>query len=177
MAATLPESTTTTGNDDSTTTSTGTDTDTDTDASTSEPTPSTGDPAEVLLLEAIKYYGPSVNEDGNLVVDPPLTVAIPAQLEVLVGNAGDHKALLRLDRGEMPSIHCYYYGGSDQSKPEFPSEQFDKGLVYNLQNCDEGLTAGAAVTVDHLHLRVDNGHSEWPERTPQTKILATLPVL
>jgi|GEM_PF-5307668 len=115
-----------------------------------------------LVLEASKTYSPSTwfHDERNL--DRPVAFAVPAELPVTVGNAGNHTATLRFRRGGDIAT-CEYRGGADQAHPS-GDVQIEKGLRYLLRSCSDGSDAGDTVTTDYVRLSVGNGDSWSPTR-------------
>ena len=66
-----------------------------------------------LTLEATKTYNPSTFVHDERFLDEPIEFAIPAEIPVVVGNAGNHRTKLRYRLGSGDTVACVYKGGAD----------------------------------------------------------------
>ena len=131
---------------------------------TSAPTPQAVEAAADLTLEATKTYDPSAWRHDERTLTTPIRFALPGELPVVIGNAGNHEATLRYRLGPAGElVTCRYKGGSDQAHP-VGEVQISKGLRYLLAGCSNGTQAGATVEADYLKLAIGNGDSWSPAR-------------
>ncbi len=94
------------------------------------PTPDAGVPAvdagvcapRSVVLEATRTYAPTHWTDGHAAFAPAFDFAIPTELPVVAGNAGNHWASLTFDVGTR-TIACRYRGGSSQAHPSSPAQR------------------------------------------------------
>jgi hypothetical protein len=107
---------------------------------------------------AAKAYGPTRWKNGYLELAQTHTIRIPATLEVVEGNAGNHKAWVNFGK-----MRCVYRGGASQAHPSSDS-QINKGLKYHFQACldEQGdslkLLAGEEISFSGMiEVSVDNG--------------------
>lgn len=128
------------------------------------PGPDYGQIEEVLLLTASKKYHPSSNEDDVVDLTEIKELSLPAEIEVVSGNAGNYYSLLTID-----DIICYYKGGSGFSYPLQMGNvsEIEKGQKYHLSFCRDAtngavldLQAGDSVFAqDEISLTIHNGDS------------------
>jgi len=120
-----------------------------------------------ITLQAQKSYRPSAWQDGiysdieDLKRDVQLKIALPASIEVISGNAGNHQLDVTIDE-DLANVVCAYKGGADVSKPlkSSNSGQILKGQKYLFKSCSQGSVAGDLVTMDsRLRVSVKNGDS------------------
>lgn len=108
-------------------------------------------------LTARKDYKPIKYTDGIFRFPKDTKFQIPAKLEVVYGNSGNHKSYLFFKKQkDKKESKCEYRGGSSQSEPKGPNE-LDKAKFYRLVKCDDGLKAEDIATAQDLRLRVDHG--------------------
>ena len=163
------------------TTGTAAATNTSTDATTTGSTSrvdelaSTGAQDGEVVLKASKTYDPSIFYPGDLQLMPPRTLLVPPLLQVTIGNAGNHQATLQADLEDSSVVTCTYRGGSSQANPQPDTAEWEQGLKYLLESCDDGSQAGGMLDVKALHLAIDNGASSQPPEAPQTTAIAVLP--
>lgn len=154
-----------------------TDTSTDATGSTSgdDELASTGAQDGEVVLKASKTYDPSIFYPGDLQLMPPRTLLVPPLLQVTIGNAGNHQATLQAELEDSSVVTCTYRGGSSQANPQPDTAEWEQGLKYLLESCDDGSQAGGMLDVKALHLAIDNGASSQPPEAPQTTAIAVLP--
>ena len=123
-----------------------------------------------VVLDASKSYQPSVWTDGQQTFTAPRQIRMPSAIEVVSGNAGNHKAFLWI-RDVLTGVtaKCTYQGGSSQAHPNSEAQRA-LGLRYLFKSCDSGARAGDVMEIDYARLRVDNGSSQYGT----TRIRATL---
>ena len=137
---------------------------------TSDPVADPGqieDEKEVIKLTATRYYHPNDSDPAVLDLNENKEISLPAEIEVISGNAGNFYSLLAID-----DVICYYKGGSDFSYPLQMGNDTEiaKGQRYHLSFCtleSEGffgdrldLQAGDSVVVqDGISLEIHNGDS------------------
>lgn len=134
------------------------------------------EPITEVAMQAAKHYGPSRWENDVVLLNgEELTFLIPAQLQVVSGNAGNHLSMLHFD-----DVECRYKGGASQSKPLKTGDpnQIALGQLYHLEYCEDAsgrrndLVANSLIDAEtSLELRVDNGDS-----TESTVISVTVAV-
>ena len=118
---------------------------------------------EVITLNASKSYHPDSSDDAILDLEENKEISLPAEIEVVSGNAGNYYSLLAID-----DVICYYKGGSDFSYPLQMGNvsEIEKGQKYHLRFCRDAngdtldLQAGDSVFVqDNISLGIHNGDS------------------
>ncbi|MGV3619896.1 MAG: hypothetical protein ACO1OB_03710, partial [Archangium sp.] len=113
------------------------------------PPPGTCTP-RAITLDAKRSYYPSRWDDDEVTFTPAMTFAIPAELPVISGNAGNKTAYLSFDIGSE-TVTCKYVGGSRKSHPRSASD-VAAGLRYVFDRC----------TLDsHGHGGGGNGGGGW----------------
>jgi len=174
--ATTSDTSTGASTDDMQTSTTAPGTSTDPGPDTDAPA-STGEGDDSLVLEASKTYSPTVkNYPGVLMLGMATPVTVPAELTVIVGNAGNHGATLTLTRPNKSEVTCQYTGGSSQANPSpGDAKEWDKGLGYLFSECSKGTKPGDVVPVVQLRLDIGNGASMHPPEHPQTTAVAVFP--
>lgn len=105
-----------------------------------------------VTLTASKTYNPSQCNNGEVDISEDLDVAIPESIEVIEGNAGNHKLTLRFSA----TLLCEYKGGSSQSNPA-GDDQIALGSSYLFSSCNDMSVAGNLVDAETLRLKIDNG--------------------
>lgn len=106
-------------------------------------------------LTSTKTYGPSTWYHGVIYLPYELDVVVPAEVNVISGNAGNHMLSIFID-----DVVCSYKGGSSQSKPIQGGNptQIELGLKYHLQSCDDGSIAGDLIAASNkIQMEVHNG--------------------
>lgn len=136
---------------------------------------STGPQDGAVVVKASKTYDPTMFYPGDLALTPARTLLLPPALQVTVGNAGNHAATLRAELTDASAVTCTYRGGSSQANPQPNTNEWQDGLEYLLEVCDDGSQAGAMLDVEALHLAIENGASMQPPGAPQTTAIAVLP--
>jgi hypothetical protein len=125
-----------------------------------------------LELTARKDYRPSRWTDGVHSFDKDTKFKVPAKLDVVFGNSGNHKSYLFFKKAkDKKESRCEYQGGSSQSHPKGQKE-LDKAKVYRFVKCDGGLKADDFAVAKDLRLRLDNGGNE--KESAYTIIKATI---
>lgn len=125
-----------------------------------------------LELTARKDYRPSRWTDGVHSFDKDTKFKVPAKLDVVFGNSGNHKSYLFFKKAkDKKESCCEYKGGSSQSHPKGQKE-LDKAKVYRFVKCDGGLKADDVAVAKDLRLRLDNGGNE--KESAYTIIKATI---
>ncbi|MEW5740420.1 MAG: hypothetical protein AB1938_15935 [Myxococcota bacterium] len=129
------------------------------------PPPPTCQP-QTVTLQASRQYSPSRSTDADMSFASPFTFALPAEIPVTAGNAGNHWVELKLYTASGCETKCKYRGGSNYAHPQSPSERA-KGARYVFAFCTGqgmGLEAGDAVQVNRVKLHVVNGDN-WQGTT------------
>ncbi|GMU62385.1 MAG: hypothetical protein AMXMBFR34_41480 [Myxococcaceae bacterium] len=124
-------------------------------------------------LQASREYCPSRWNNADVSFATPFTFALPAEIPVTAGNAGNHWAELTLHTTSGCETKCKYRGGSNYSHPQSQAERA-KGARYEFEFCTgqgQGLAAGSLVQVDRVELQVVNGDS-WQGTTSVELTLA-----
>jgi hypothetical protein len=125
-----------------------------------------------LELTARKDYRPSRWTDGLHSFDKDTRFQVPARLDVVFGNSGNHKSYLFFKKAkDKKESRCEYQGGSSQSHPKGEKE-LDKAKVYKLVKCDGGLKADDVAVAKDLRLRLDHGGND--KESAYTIIKATV---
>jgi uncharacterized protein (TIGR03382 family) len=115
--------------------------------------------AQTVTLRASREYSPTHSTDADVTFPAPFTFALPAELPVTAGNAGNHWAELKLHTTGGFETKCKYRGGSNFAHPQSAAERA-KGARYVFAFCTgqgQGLRAGDAVQVDRVELHIVNG--------------------
>lgn len=86
-----------------------------------------------ISLDAKRSYRPSRWDDDEELLTPAMTFAIPAELPVVSGNAGNKTAYLSFDIGD-DTVTCKYLGGSRKAHP-YTSSDVAAGLRYVFDRC------------------------------------------
>lgn len=148
------------------------------------PSPDAPDGCTVIELVAMKeYIPPSSTTDGVYTVAVPTPISLPDQLDVTMGNAGNHCAELALKRAsDNATIRCRYRGGANVAHPFTPVE-IAAGKRYVFDGCTQGaacpvrngtlepLAVGDEVTiVEELRLHISNGDSYVGETHVRARI-------
>jgi len=117
-----------------------------------------------ILLTAKKMYKPSSWEDGVYDAEVSFLVKIPEHINVISGNAGNHRLRIYFD-----NIKCIYKGGASVSKPlsnPGDTHQINLGKKYHFEKCvDENDQDTNLNPLEYtpltaqLKLRIDNGDS------------------
>jgi hypothetical protein len=132
-----------------------------------------------VVLESQKTYDPSQWQDGlfdeldNIGEDVAFEIAMPSEIPVIAGNAGNNALAVIVDESGANEI-CSCKGGADVSKPIESGNpvQIEKGLKYHFQSCSDGTTASELVAVDApIRVSVNNG-----DRTETNRVRATFSV-
>ena len=110
-----------------------------------------------VVLVASKTYNPSAWADATQTLSPALRFALPAEVPVTSGNAGNHWITFTFSLNGT-AFTCRYNGGASQAHPNSPS-QIALGLKYKLGTCTNGAVAGDVLQADLVKLHVDNGDS------------------
>ncbi len=125
-----------------------------------------------LELTARKDYRPSRWTDGLHSFVKDTKFQIPAKIDVVFGNSGNHKSYLFFKKAkDKKESRCEYKGGSSQSHPKGQKE-LDNARVYKFVKCDDGLKADDVAVAKDLRLRLDNGGNE--KESAYTIIKATI---
>jgi hypothetical protein len=125
-----------------------------------------------LELTARKDYRPSRWTDGLHSFGKDTKFQVPAKIDVVFGNSGNHKSYLFFKKTkDKKEIRCEYKGGSSQSHPKGQKE-LDNARVYKFVKCDGGLKADDVAIAKDLRLRLDNGANE--KESAYTIIKATI---
>ena len=114
--------------------------------------------SEVCRTETIhagRTYEPSQALDGERRFLTPMRFAVPDELRVVAGNAGNHKAEFAWRLGNTTTT-CTYRGGASKSHPS-TLEDLGAGAVYKFERCTDGSAAGALVTADSIRAHVQSG--------------------
>jgi hypothetical protein len=112
-----------------------------------------------LVVEGSRSYCPPGRDDGMVTPAYPGSFAIPAELPVIGGNAGNGYAALAFRRpAASTEIRCRYRGGASRAHPTSPAD-VARGLRYHLQSCTDGGRAGDVVQADRVSLRIESGDS------------------
>lgn len=107
-------------------------------------------------LTAKKDYRPSRWTDGKHEFPSDTEFKVPATLQVVFGNSGNHKSFLYFKKAaDSKESRCEYKGGSSQSQPK--GSELAKANVYKLLKCDGGLKPGDFGLAKNLRLNLDNG--------------------
>jgi hypothetical protein len=88
----------------------------------SEPVADASQPLEVcrhLELTAAKTYGPVAYEDASVYPDPPISVVVPTEIPVTVGNGGNQTLTLKFRRGTGEWL-CKYKARASVQHPTTP---------------------------------------------------------
>lgn len=145
------------------------------------------DRSGICGIEATKRYDPTVFEEAERILPRAVRLELPAQLEVVVGNAGNHTARLSWSVGDEATTHCCYRGGASVSHPSTPG-QIEAGLFYQLESCssqielgastcDDGellLTGASPIEAERVVLSVQHGDTFVPRDDPRTTARAEL---
>lgn len=75
--------------------------------------------------------------DGKI-LDTNALVKIPANLEVIEGNAGNQEAKIHFELAGASELFCVYKGGSKDRNP-ITNDDIKKGLTYKFQACFEDI--------------------------------------
>jgi hypothetical protein len=102
-------------------------------------------PISKYALFVRPIIGPPTYRDAVVSPTPPLPFLLPAQLPVVLGNAGSGLAELLILHGTALT-GCLYQGGN-------------AGSDYNLLLCIPTVTAGSPLTGDKIAMRVLSGSS------------------
>ena len=153
-----------------------------------------------VVLDASKTYHPTHWYDATANLTPAMQFAVPTELPVVEGNAGNGFATLSFvvpadedddddDHGhghcnghhgggwghgggnhDRP-VFCFYHGGAWSDHPTSPS-QIAAGLKYRLLFClgVPGVHGGSVVSAKSVRLHVDDGDSHLP----RTRVTLTL---
>jgi len=93
----------------------------------------------------------------------PVKVRIPSSLQVTLGNAGNHEAVLSITRPSGEVVRCSYRGAASSGHPTDVVDRA-KGLEYRLASCESNLDAGAELLGSHFRLDIlgsDCTDSPW----------------
>lgn len=115
-----------------------------------------------IALTAQKDYSPTRWTDADVSFPSPVTFALPPEIAVTSGNAGNHYAILTLHTAGGCQTMCKYRGGANQSHPH-SAAQIAAGLKYEFDFCTgQGmpLHPGSLVEVDRVQLHIDNGDNQ-----------------
>lgn len=135
------------------------------------------------VLEATRFHSPTRIVDGDVSFSPAMDFAIPAELPVVAGNAGNKKAYLTIELANK-TIECEYRSRSTQSHPSNPTQlalassyalvscgEVNQGCGHNGNGHDNGnghsgsgssYGAGTVVSAISAHLHIQNGDSTQP---------------
>jgi hypothetical protein len=113
-----------------------------------------------LSLVASKSYSPPVYQNADTSLMHIARFAIPNEINVISGNAGNHTATFTfVDNsflGSGASITVTYKGGASTGNPTSPAEIL-KGKKYIFQSSSNGMQAGDSVYATGFHLKINNG--------------------
>jgi hypothetical protein len=124
---------------------------------------------QTLELTARKDYTPVRFTDGIHRFAKDTKFQIPARLEVLNGNAGNHKSYLFFKKEkDKKESSCEYQGGSSQAEPKGKKE-LDKAKFYHFVKCTDGSKSESVATAQDLRLRVENGGDSKVSKYTQVK--------
>lgn len=115
-----------------------------------------------VSLTAEKDYSPTRWTDADASFPTPVTFALPPEIAVTAGNAGNHYTILTLHTTGGCQTMCKYRGGANQSHPH-TAAQLAAGLKYQFAFCTgQGmpLHPGSLVEVDRVELHIDNGDNQ-----------------
>ncbi|MBX9851152.1 MAG: hypothetical protein K2X86_05270, partial [Cytophagaceae bacterium] len=115
---------------------------------------------EILKLRASKSYKPNIWNDADTTLLFPGKFSIPAEINVISGNAGSHKAILQYRLGNGSIVTLTYKGGSDREEPSSKSG-IGKGKKYIFFKSSNGLNPGALAEADYFHLRIEQGSQKF----------------
>jgi hypothetical protein len=122
-----------------------------------------------LELIARKDYSPVRFTDGTHRFPKDTKFQIPARIEVLHGNAGNHKSYLFFKKQrDKKESSCEYRGGSSQGEPKGQKE-LDKAKFYHFVKCDNGMKVEDVATALDLRLRAENGGDSKASKYTQIK--------
>jgi hypothetical protein len=132
--------------------------------------------ARDVTLEATRVYSPTRATDGSQTFTPAFSFAIPSEIPVVAGNAGNKKVVLTVDLGGT-RLRCRYRGGSPKAHPTSPQD-IAAGTRYLFEGCsdaacnddDDGVSPvtqpsygpGTIVTASAIALHVQGGDSRKP---------------
>ncbi len=117
---------------------------------------------------ARKTYNPGTWYDVSFSLAKSVYVEVPAELPVILGNAGNHRAWLYITDSMGNKDTITYRGGSSQAHP-VGSVQIAKGLKYHFNKGSNGLVAGSIVDAVAVRLRINGS---W--RHGETNVALTL---
>jgi len=130
-------------------------------------------PVETKILAATRTYSPSRWTNSSVSFPLGAEVAIPAELPVTVGNAGNQWTWLLFTRATTKDlVRCMYRGGASSANPSEASE-IQLGRTVSLAHCelsdangdwyrDPSLIAGTRLAVTTIDLIVHNGSNNFP---------------
>ena len=121
-----------------------------------------------LTLTAFKAYKPKEDTEANHQFSTPTTVSIPSRIEVVMGNAGNHRTELFFN-----NIKCDYVGGASNKSPMAKMDEDDikRGMFYHFDKCND-LSPGDNLTVTSIRMRISNG-----DRYAPTKVIVDIPII
>jgi hypothetical protein len=96
-------------------------------------------PCVPVVLVASKSYEPASTWDMDLHDFSPhqITFAVPSELEVTAGNAGNHCSFLDIEQAGALT-RCAYKGGAATAHPNPNSQQYQLGLKCHIIECRVG---------------------------------------
>lgn len=123
-----------------------------------------------LNMVATKSYKPPASFDAEKTLDRIIQFAIPTEIPVTKGNAGNHLSKFYFtDPADNTEVACIYKGGANKPHPK-DQVQIEKGLHYVFHECDNGMLAGEVAESNHFRIAIMNGNS----KTVETEISLTL---
>ncbi len=113
-------------------------------------------------LLARRFYSPSRWYDDQASFAPARTFAIPADIDAVIGDAGNKKATLSF-AGPDGSFKCQYVGGASKAHPDTPDE-FTRATQYVFDHCTAH-KRGDIVRVGSITLHLDDGDDKQGNQT------------
>ncbi len=123
----------------------------------------------MLQLTASKAHQPARRSDAEARFERVVRFAVPAEIAVIRGDAGNHLAYLAFAFAQRYEV-CVYRGTGPQPRPAGRADA-GRGTKYLLMTCSHSLRAGDEVTADFLRLTILGGDSRAGSTTAQLVLL------
>ena len=121
----------------------------------SYPPPTPTEVCRPIALNAKRTYLPARWNDGAHIAAPVMSFAIPAEIPVTAGNAGNYQATF-VYGNDLKAATCRYKGGATTGHPTSATD-VAAGQAYRFVSCSNQAKAGDIVTGNYFGLHLDNG--------------------
>jgi hypothetical protein len=124
-----------------------------------------------LTLTARKTYSPAAWTDDARTFSTPVTIAVPAELRVSEGNAGNATLTLSYNDAAGVPRTCTFKGGASSLHPSNAAQR-SLGLSYKFLSCSTGAGVGAQLVVSSLGVHIVDGDSNSGPTSAQLRVEA-----